>query len=145
MSLPAVPFRQFLALIALIGANVALHRHGAALGLSAPEIRFGIGALWAAAIYFVVAVLLRSRPRKQALMVAAFVCLAVELSKLIHTPALDILRLTPVGAAVLGRAFEWLDFPAYAAGLAAATGLDILIAGKWRNPFAKKASRSRRR
>jgi hypothetical protein len=144
MILSALPFRQFLALIALIAANVALRRHGAELGLSALAIRLGIGALWAAAIYFIVALLLRSRPRRQVLIVAALVCAALELSRLSHTPALDILRLTPFGASVLGRVFSWLDFPAYAAGLAAAFGLDALLEGKWRNPFGKK-SRGRRR
>lgn len=144
MILSAPPFRQFLALVALIAANVALRRHGAELGLSALAIRLGVGALWAAAIYFIVALLLRSRPRRQVFIVAAILCLALELSRLSHTPALDILRLTPVGASVLGRMFSWLDFPAYAAGLALAFGLDVLVTRKWRNPLAGK-SRSRRR
>jgi hypothetical protein len=100
--------------------------------------------LWAAAIYFVVALLLRSRPRKQVFVVAAALCVVIEASKLSHTPALDIFRLTPVGAWVLGRLFAWSNFAAYAAGLTAALGLDALAAGGFRNPFAKK-SRGRRR
>ena len=101
--LSALPFRRFLALVAMIALAIVLRRYGPAHGLSPFMVRLGAGALWAAAIYFVVALLLRSRPRKQVFIVAAALCALIELSKLSHTPALDIFRLTPVGAWVLGK------------------------------------------
>jgi hypothetical protein len=148
MSSSALPFRRFLALLAMIAMNIVLRRYGQAHGLSPFMVRLGAGALWAAAIYFVVALLLRSRPRKQVFIVAAALCALIELSKLSHTPALDILRLTPVGAGVLGRIFAWTNFAAYAAGLIGALGLDGLAADGLRNPFRNpfgKTSRGRRR
>ena len=106
MSSSALPFRRFLALVAMVAMAIVLRRYGPAHGLSPFTVRLGAGALWAAAIYFVVALLLRSRPRKQVFIVAAVLCALIELSKLSHTPALDIFRLTPVGAWVLGRIFS---------------------------------------
>jgi hypothetical protein len=144
MVFSAPPFRRFLALVLLIAAGIVLRRFGPAHGLSPFAIRMGAGALWAGAIYFVIALLLRSRPRKLILIVAAVLCAGIEFSKLSHTPALDIFRLTPVGAWALGRLFGWTNFLAYAAGLASALGLDALLSGGLRNPF-RKTSRSRRR
>ncbi|WP_374545832.1 DUF2809 domain-containing protein [Rhodoblastus sp.] len=144
MNFAAPPFRRFMALVLFVAATIAIRRYGAAYGLSAYEIRMAGGACWAAAIYFVIALLLRSRPRQQILIVAAVVCAAIEFSKLSHTPALDILRLTSFGAGLIGRLFSWTNFLAYAAGLAAALGLDALASGGLRLPFGKK-SRGRRR
>jgi hypothetical protein len=140
----ALPFRRFLTLVLLIAASVALRRYGHAQGLSPFAIRMIAAALWAAALYFVVALLLRSRPLKQIFIVAVVLCAAIELSKLSHTPALDIFRLTPVGAWVLGRIFAWIHFAAYGAGLVGAFGIDFLFANGVRNPFRTK-SRGRRR
>jgi hypothetical protein len=137
-------FRRFLALLAMIAIRIVLRRYGPAHGLTPFMIGLGAGALWAAATYFVVALLLRSRPRRQVFIVAAALCALIELSKLSHTPALDIFRLTPVGAWVLGRIFAWTNFAAYAAGLIGALGLDGLAADGFRNPFGK-TSRGRRR
>ncbi|HME84354.1 MAG TPA: DUF2809 domain-containing protein, partial [Roseiarcus sp.] len=49
---------------------------------------------------------LRSRPQNQILFIAALVCALVETSKLSHTPALDVFRLTPVGSWLLGKNFS---------------------------------------
>jgi hypothetical protein len=84
--------------------------------------------------------LLRSRPQNQIRFIAALVCALVEASKLSHTPALDVFRLTSVGAWLLGKSFSTWNFGAYAVGLAVAFGLDAVLAG---NPFQK--SRRRRR
>jgi hypothetical protein len=137
--------RRFLALLVTIAAAIVLRRYGPAHGLTPFVIRMGAGAFWAATIYFIVALLLRARPRQQILVVAALVCAAIELSKLTHTPALDIFRLTPVGAWLLGRLFSWLNFPAYAAGLVCAWGADALLSsglprssGKWSGARRKR-------
>lgn len=144
MNLSAPPARRFVVLLLLVAAAIVLRRYGPAHGLSPFAIRMGAGALWAATIYFVLALLLRSRPHKQVMLAAAVLCAAIEFSKLSHTPALDIFRLTPVGAWVLGRLFAWTNFAAYAAGLAGAFGLDAILGGGLRNPFQPKL-RARRR
>lgn len=149
MNFFAPPARRFVVLLLLIAAGIVLRRYGPAHGLSPFAIRMGAGAFWAATIYFVIALLLRARPRQQILAVAAIICVAIEFSKLSHTPALDIFRLTPVGAWALGRLFSWMNFLAYAAGLIAAFGLDAAVEGL-RQPFgktsrAKKTSRTQRR
>ncbi len=95
-------------------------------------------------VYFIVALLLRERPPRQILFIAALVCALVEVSKLIHTPALDVFRLTAAGKWLLGRYFSGWDFLAYAVGLALALGLDILLAGLLPKLWPKK-SRARRR
>jgi hypothetical protein len=128
MNVFAPPARRFALLLVTIAAGIVLRRYGPEHALSPYWVRAGAAALWAASTYFVIAVLLRARPYKQILLVAALVCIAIEFSKLSHTPALDIFRLTPVGAWVLGRLFAWTNFLAYAAGLAIAFGLDAMVA-----------------
>jgi len=144
MNFFALAPRRFFALLVTIAAMIALWRYGPAHGFTPFAIRMGAGAFRAAAIYFIVALLLRDRPRRQILVVAALVCAAIELSKLTHTPALDIFRLTPVGTKLLGRLFSWLNFAAYAAGLICALVLDALLAGGLLHPLEKR-SRARRK
>lgn len=52
--------------------------------------------------------------------IALLACYAVEFSQLLHTPALDALRRTTIGALVLGTGFDARDLVAYAAGVAIA-------------------------
>jgi ABC-type Na+ efflux pump permease subunit len=130
-------------LIAALGLAVGLYFlrvHGHAYRIPQFDIAYGVPLLRAAVVYFVVALLLRARPQKQVAIVAAVVCALVEVSKLSHTPALDIFRLTEAGAWLMGRAFSWWSFLAYAAGLAVALGLDALLLR-----FSGQKSRGRRR
>src|SRR5271166_5767196 len=140
MIFSSLPIKRLLAAIVVIAGGVLLRRYGLAHKIPVFYVKYGGSALWAAMVYFVVALLLRSRPQRQILFIAALVCALVEVSKLSHTPALDVLRLTPVGAWLLGRIFSGWNFLAYAVGLAVAFGLDALSAGSL---FQK--SRSRRR
>jgi hypothetical protein len=52
---------------------------------------------------------------------ALVICFVVEVSQLYHTPALDALRRTTVGALTLGSGFDSRDLLAYALGVLAAT------------------------
>ncbi|WP_294532120.1 DUF2809 domain-containing protein [uncultured Rhodoblastus sp.] len=140
MILASLPAKRLLLALAVIAGGAWLRLHGSSHHIPASYIHYGYWALWAALVYFLVALLLRSRPQNQILFVAALVCVLVEVSKLSHTPALDVFRLTPVGAWLLGKVFSYWNFLAYGAGLAAAFGLDALFAGN----FIKK-SRGRRR
>jgi hypothetical protein len=140
MILSSLPAKRLVAALVVIAGGAWLRLQGPAHKIPALYLHYGYWALWAAMVYFVVAMLLRSRPQNQILFIAALVCALVEVSKLSHTPALDVFRLTPVGAWLLGKSFSTWNFIAYGAGLAVAFGLDALLAG---NPFQK--SRRRRR
>jgi hypothetical protein len=52
--------------------------------------------------------------------VALAVCVAVECSQLLHTPSLDAVRQTTLGAHVLGSGFDVRDLVEYAGGVALA-------------------------
>ncbi len=142
MNFLSLPIERIIALTAVIAGGVFLRLHGRAHHIAAFTVKYGGSALWAAMIFFIVALMLRSRPQRQILVIAALVCALVEVSKLDHTPALDIFRLTPVGAWLLGRIFSLWNFLAYAVGLAFAWGVDSACDGKL---FKKSRARARRR
>lgn len=52
---------------------------------------------------------------------------AVEFSRLIHTPELDTFRLTLAGALLLGRIFSPWNILAYGLGIAAAMTIDQIL------------------
>ena len=123
---PAI--KRLVAVLLVIAGGFWLRRYGLGHHIPAFYVKYGYAALWAAMIYFLVALLLRSRPQKQILVIAALACALLEASKLSHTPALEIFRMTEAGAWLLGRIFSPWNFLAYAAGLALALGLDALLA-----------------
>ena len=122
------PIKRLVAALLVIAGGFWLRRYGLGHHIPAFYVKYGGSALWAAMVYFLVALLLRSRPQKQILTIAALVCALIEASKLSHTPALEIFRMTEAGAWLLGRIFSPWNFLAYAAGLALAFGLDALLA-----------------
>jgi len=134
------PLRRVLALALIIAAGVALRAYGHRYGVPAFWVKYGGSALWAAMYFFFFALLLRSRPREQVLYVAVLVCALIEFLKLVHTPALDVFRLTTVGMWTLGKVFSAWNFLAYGAGVAGAYGLDRLLGFA----PAKKSGRRRR-
>ena len=93
------------------------------LGLPGPVVKWGGSVLWGAMVYGLVGLVL-PRPRGRIVAVAAAVALAVELFRLIHTPALDAFRLTLAGKLLLGRVFSPWNLFAYAAGILAARWVD---------------------
>lgn len=93
------------------------------LGLPGPVVKWGGSVLWGAMVYGLVGLVL-PRPRGRIVAVAAAVALAVELFRLIHTPALDAFRLTLAGKLLLGRVFSPWNLVAYAAGILAARRVD---------------------
>jgi hypothetical protein len=59
--------------------------------------------------------------------VAFGIALGVELSQRFHVPWLDAIRSTSLGALLLGQGFLWSDVACYAAGVALAMALDLLM------------------
>jgi ABC-type Na+ efflux pump permease subunit len=130
MNFSSLPVKRVIALACIIAGGVLIRGYGHGFKIPAFYVKYGGSVLWAAMIYFLVALLLRTRPQRQVLVVAVLVCALVEALKLAHTPALDVFRMTRAGIWLLGRVFSGWNFLAYAVGLALALGLDALLIGK---------------
>jgi hypothetical protein len=86
--------------------------------------KYGGSALWAIALYWLIATLLPRRKPLQVALIAALLAAALELSRLYHLPALDAFRLTLLGKLLLGRFFSPKNIAAYWLAILAAALLD---------------------
>lgn len=103
-----------------------MRRFGYDIGLPFPVVKYGGSVLWGAMVY-VMGRLAAPRTRLHlTALVAIAAAVAVELSRLYHTPALDAFRLTTAGALLLGRVFSVWNIVAYAAGISAACLVEAL-------------------
>jgi len=116
--------RALYILLALVTLVLGLLWRFVWVGLPPFLYKYGGSVLWAAMIYWLAALARPSaRPSRLALAAALFAT-AVELFKLVHTPALDAFRLTLAGKVLLGRFFYLSDFLAYYLAIALAAVLD---------------------
>ncbi|MDF1506047.1 DUF2809 domain-containing protein, partial [Roseisolibacter sp. H3M3-2] len=107
--------------------GLAVHTRADFLGAAARGVAGD--ALWALMLSWWVGALApaaRAAARAAATYAA---CVAVELSQLVHTPALDAARRGPLRL-VLGSGFDPRDLAAYAAGVLAALLLERATAGR---------------
>ncbi len=84
-------------------------------------------ALWAAMVFWIAAFV---RPRANTRTLAAValgVSFAVELSQLYQARWVNEIRDTRLGALALGHGFLWSDLVCYAAGVAAAAAVDLVL------------------
>ncbi|PWB88450.1 DUF2809 domain-containing protein [Methylosinus sporium] len=109
---------------AIIFAGLSLRAIGHGLGLPAFLVKYGGSVLWAAMVYFLVAVGRGDWPRWRIGAAAMSIAIAVEAFRLYHTPWLDAFRLTLPGALLLGRIFSLWNILAYAIGVAVAAVCD---------------------
>lgn len=102
--------------------GLLLHRGVIPFGANAKDV---LGdALWAAMmVWWISAVVPEARLVARG-SVAFGLCVAVELSQLLHTPALDAVRQTTFGRLVLGSGFDARDLLAYAIGVVVAVLLE---------------------
>jgi hypothetical protein len=108
--------------LALVGLSIAVgllvHFYGADLGSMAQDV---IGdALWAAMIAWALGAAAPGARLVVRSAIAYAWCIAVEVSQLYHTPALDAIRATRAGHLALGSGFDARDLVSYALGVAAA-------------------------
>lgn len=90
-----------------------------------PAARDVLGdALWAAMIMWLVSAAVPAVRLIARSAIALAICVVVELSQLLHTPALDALRSTTLGHLVLGSGFDPRDLVAYAGGVCVAAIVD---------------------
>lgn len=113
--------------MAVIVCGLCLRWYGFRLGLLALIVKYGGSLLWATMVFLLVGVLLRRLSRTQLAIIAMVIALAVELSRLWHTPWLDGFRVTSAGALLLGRIFSVWNLVAYAAGIAFGVWIDLLV------------------
>lgn len=100
----------------VIAAGLSLRILGFNLGIPAFVVKYGGSMLWAVMLYFLVAMIYRSRSRMRIALLTMLVAVLVESFRLYHTPWLDAFRLTLPGALLLGRIFSPWNIVAYAAG-----------------------------
>jgi Protein of unknown function (DUF2809) len=110
----------------IIVCGLALRGLGLCLGLPAFIVKYGGSVLWGSMVYFLVAIAAPDLSRRSIALTAAVIAVAVELFRLVHTPALDAFRLTLAGALLLGRIFSPWDMLAYGLGIILAIGPDRL-------------------
>jgi hypothetical protein len=122
---PAFIIRTGLCLL-IIMSGLALRGFGFGLGLSAFVVKYGGSLLWAAMVYFLVAMAVSHASRLSFALIAAAISIGVELLRLVHAPWLDAFRLTLPGALLLGRIFSLWNMIAYGVGIVLAMGLDRL-------------------
>lgn len=103
--------------LSIIVSGLALRGYGFGLGLPALVVKYGGSILWAAMVFFLVAIAASNLSRPRIALIAASIAVGVELFRLVHTPWLDAFRLTTAGALLLGRIFSLWDMLAYGAGI----------------------------
>jgi len=84
--------------------------------------------LWAALVFWLLALGWRRAGTGRLAGGAIVVAFAVECSQLYHAAWIDSIRRTRIGALVLGSDFLWSDLVCYAVGVGIAAVLDALIA-----------------
>lgn len=108
--------------VTTIGLGLFVHLGGAMLG---PRVRDVVGdALWAMMLAWWVGALVPGWPLRSRALLALVGCFAVELSQLIHSATLDLIRSTTLGRLVLGTGYDSRDLIAYSAGVLLAMGIE---------------------
>ena len=108
----------------IVASGLALRGFGFNWGLSAFVVKYGGSLLWAAMVFFLVAMAASRASRPSIALISAAIAVGVELFRLIHAPWLDAFRLTLPGALLLGRIFSAWNMLAYGVGIIFAMGLD---------------------
>jgi hypothetical protein len=86
-------------------------------------------ALWGAMIAWFVGAVAPRGPLFARSGVALGICVAVELSQLVHTSSIDAIRSSTIGHLVLGSGFNPRDLVAYAIGVTTAMVLERMTVG----------------
>ncbi|SFB42035.1 Protein of unknown function [Rhizobium sp. NFR07] len=125
-----------LAVLAVIAAGLALRRFGYEIGLPFTMVKYGGSILWGSMVFLLVGMLTGSARIALVASGAMAIALAVELSRLYHTPELDAFRLTTAGKLLLGRVFSLWNILAYATGIAGAAVVEASLLNRARGSVA---------
>jgi len=88
--------------------------------------KYGGSALWAVALYFLIATIAPRATSNRVALYAFAASAAVEFFRLVHTPAFDVFRETLAGKLLLGRFFSLKNIAAYWLAITIAASLDAL-------------------
>jgi hypothetical protein len=108
----------------IIASGLALRGFGLGLGLPVFFVKYGGSLLWAAMVFFLVALAASSLKRPSIALISAAIAVGVELFRLVHATWLDAFRLTITGSLLLGRVFSPWNLLAYGCGIVLAMLLD---------------------
>ena len=97
------------------------------ISLPANLRKYGGDALWSLMVFFGLGLLFPRLSTRAAAASALMVSFLVETSQLYHSPWIDSIRSTRLGALVLGSVFNWPDFPAYTVGVLIGMALEFLF------------------
>lgn len=122
-----VRLRRALLCLIIIASGLGLRRYGYEVGLTFPVVKYGGSILWGAMVFFLVGLALPSRSIIAITVTAFGIGVTVECSRLLHTPELDLFRLTLAGKLLLGRVFSLWNIVAYAAGILFAHSIEIAV------------------
>jgi len=120
--------RAFLCIV-IVALGLSLRRYGFGFGLPGVIVKYGGSILWAAMVFFLVALACPALSRARITAIGSTIAVAVELFRLVHAPWLDAFRLTLAGALLLGRIFSPWDILAYGAGILLGALLDRYALG----------------
>lgn len=81
-------------------------------------------SLWAFMIFFIFAIIFRSKSTLGIITFSLVYCYLIEISQIYHSPLIDNIRQTTVGHLILGRGFLWSDLFSYTIGILAASVID---------------------
>jgi hypothetical protein len=112
------------AVLLMITIPIGLAWRMVPLGLSPFWFKYGGSALWAMALYWLIAACLPNLSTVSLGCFAATVAAVVEFSRLWHVAAVDTFRLTLAGRLLLGRFFSLKNIVAYWLAIALAAVLD---------------------
>ncbi len=112
------------AVLLLISVVAGLVWRMVPLGLSPFWFKYGGSALWAIALYWLIAVCVSRWSAVGLSFLAGVVAAVVEFSRLWHVAAVDAFRLTLAGRLLLGRFFSLKNIAAYWLAIAVAGLLD---------------------
>src|SRR5699024_5220977 len=80
--------------------------------------------LWAFMIFFILAIIFRSKSTLGIIIFSLVYCYLIEISQIYHSTWIDNIRQTTVGHLILGRGFLWSDLISYTIGILAASVID---------------------
>lgn len=94
------------------------------IGLPPLIVKYGGSFLWAATVYWFIALFLARRKPFALGLVALATTTAIEFFKRVPSPQLDLIRATFFGKVILGRFFSYTDMAVYSLAVFLFTWLD---------------------
>lgn len=96
--------------------------------------RYAGDTLWAAMVFWLLALVWRRGHTTRIAAVSLAVAFAIEVSQVFHATWIDSIRASRVGSLVLGSGFLWSDLGCYAIGVTIAAGIDALLITRDKSP-----------